>query len=110
MDYAESGGSVVERYKEGGYDLIFMDLQMPGVDGYAATRAIRAWEEAHGLPRIPIVALTANADGEVQRKSALAGCMALFKPPATVGRDRGSWLRPRRADGVIVSQSRRVRM
>ena len=73
MDCADNGITVVERYQTGGYDLVFMDLQMPGMDGYAATRAIRAWEEAHGLPRVPIVALTASADGEVQRKSLLAG-------------------------------------
>ena len=81
MDCAENGGIVVERYKAGGYDLVFMDLQMPGMDGYEATRAIRAWEEAHGLPRVPIVALTANADGEVQRKSVLAGCTGFVSKP-----------------------------
>ena len=81
MDCAENGTSVVERYKEGGYDLIFMDLQMPGLDGYEATRAIRAWEELHGLPRVPIVVLTANADGEAQRKSVLAGCTGFVSKP-----------------------------
>jgi PAS domain S-box-containing protein len=81
MDCAESGGGVVERYKAGGYDLIFMDLQMPGMDGYAATRAIRAWEEAQDLPRVPIIALTANAEGEVQRKSVLAGCTGFVTKP-----------------------------
>ena len=81
MDCAENGTSVVERYKAGGYDLVFMDLQMPGIDGYAATRAIRAWEEVHGLPRVPIVVVTANADGEVQRKSVLAGCTGFVTKP-----------------------------
>jgi signal transduction histidine kinase/CheY-like chemotaxis protein/HPt (histidine-containing phosphotransfer) domain-containing protein len=81
MDCADNGTSVVERYKEGGYDLIFMDLQMPGLDGYAATQAIRAWEELHGLPRVPIVVLTANADGEAQRKSVLAGCTGFVSKP-----------------------------
>lgn len=84
MDCAENGTSVVERYKAGGYHLIFMDLQMPGMDGYAATRAIRAWEEAHGLPRVPIVALTANADGEAQRKSVLAGCTDFVAKPVKI--------------------------
>jgi PAS domain S-box-containing protein len=81
MDCAGNGINAVERYKAGGYDLVFMDLQMPGIDGYAATRAIRAWEEVHGLPRVPIVVLTANADGEVQRKSVLAGCTGFVTKP-----------------------------
>jgi hypothetical protein len=81
MDCAENGTNVVERFKEGGYDLVFMDLQMPGLDGYAATRAIRAWEELHGLPRVPIIVLTANTDGEAQRKSVLAGCTGFVAKP-----------------------------
>ncbi|MDP1947928.1 MAG: PAS domain S-box protein [Nitrospirota bacterium] len=84
MDRAASGANVVERYQTGGYDLVFMDLQMPGMDGYAATRAIRAWEETQGLPRVPIVALTANADGEAQRNSLLAGCTDFVTKPVKV--------------------------
>ena len=89
IDCAENGTSVVERYKAGGYDLVFMDLQMPGMDGYAATRAIRAWEEVHGLPRVPIVALTANADDEAQRKSVLAGCTGFVTKPVKEERIMG---------------------
>jgi signal transduction histidine kinase/DNA-binding response OmpR family regulator len=51
------------------YDLILMDCQMPLMDGYSATSAIRAWErtEGHGV-RLPIVALTANAlEGDRER-------------------------------------------
>ena len=84
MDRAASGAGVVERYQTGVYDLVFMDLQMPGMDGYAATRAIRSWEEAQGLPRVPIVALTANADGEAQRNSLLAGCTDFVTKPVKV--------------------------
>ena len=84
MDRAASGAGVVERYQTGVYDLVFMDLQMPGMDGYAATRAIRAWEETQGLPRVPIVALTANADGETQRNSLLAGCTDFVTKPVKV--------------------------
>ncbi|MDH4187607.1 MAG: PAS domain S-box protein [Nitrospira sp.] len=81
MECADNGLIAVERYKTGGYDLVFMDLQMPGIDGYVATRAIRAWEDAQGLPRVPIVALTANADGEVQRNSMVAGCTGFVSKP-----------------------------
>ena len=43
------------------FDLVMMDLSMPGLDGYEATRRLRRLERAAGAPRVPIVALTANA-------------------------------------------------
>ncbi|MGD2082506.1 MAG: response regulator [Chromatiales bacterium] len=43
------------------FDLVFMDCQMPRMDGYEATRSIRTREGMHKLPRLPIVAMTANA-------------------------------------------------
>jgi CheY-like chemotaxis protein len=55
------------------FDLILMDLQMPVMDGLAATRAIREWEALHRLPAIPIVALTASAFGEDVNKCFAAG-------------------------------------
>jgi signal transduction histidine kinase/CheY-like chemotaxis protein len=58
---AENGRQVLERWREGGYDLIFMDCQMPELDGYKATEEIRKEEAQSGKQRIPIVALTANA-------------------------------------------------
>jgi CheY-like chemotaxis protein len=62
IDYAENGREAVEMFREspGKYSLIFMDLQMPEMDGYNATREIRE----SGLPKaetIPIIAMTANA-------------------------------------------------
>jgi two-component system sensor histidine kinase/response regulator len=60
-----NGWAAVAAFQTGRYDLILMDCQMPGMDGYAATGAIRAWESAHSGEtqnrRIPIIAVTAHA-------------------------------------------------
>jgi len=58
---AVNGLVAVERAKSEPFDLVFMDCQMPLMDGYQAARAIREWEREAGRPRIPIVAMTANA-------------------------------------------------
>ncbi|CAN7499441.1 response regulator [Phenylobacterium sp. LjRoot225] len=46
------------------WDLVLMDIRMPGMDGFAATRAIRAAEAAEGRPRTPIIAVTADATSQ----------------------------------------------
>jgi PAS domain S-box-containing protein len=61
FEIVPNGQLALEALQRGGYDLVLMDCQMPVLDGYAATRAIRAWAAQSGAPRIPIVALTANA-------------------------------------------------
>ncbi len=55
------GAEAVARWRAEPWDLILMDVQMPGMDGPEATRIIRAEEAATGRPRTPIIALTANA-------------------------------------------------
>ena len=57
----EDGRQAVEAWALGAYDLILMDVQMPEMDGVAATRAIREGERAAGRGRTPIIALSANA-------------------------------------------------
>lgn len=57
---AQNGSEAVERYQEGSFDIILMDIQMPVMDGEEATRAIRK-AESTGSPKVPIVALTAHA-------------------------------------------------
>ncbi|RUM68785.1 MAG: hypothetical protein DSZ05_00575 [Sulfurospirillum sp.] len=56
----EDGKKAVEARKNGDYDLIFMDIAMPVMDGVTATKAILEYEEQNNLQHIPVVALTAN--------------------------------------------------
>ena len=62
FEIVANGALAYEAVQRGGFDLVLMDCQMPVMDGYAASRAIRAWEDTLSEPsRIPIIALTANA-------------------------------------------------
>ncbi|MBK9409865.1 MAG: response regulator [Gemmatimonadetes bacterium] len=72
-DVAADGADAVRRVAEQPYDLVLMDCMMPDMDGYAATRAIRAAERATGAPRLPIVALTASARREDRDRAMESG-------------------------------------
>ena len=61
VDIANNGLESFEKRRSGNYDLIFMDIQMPVMDGIEATHEILDYEEDEGLTHVPIVALTANA-------------------------------------------------
>jgi CheY-like chemotaxis protein/HPt (histidine-containing phosphotransfer) domain-containing protein len=71
---ATNGREGVDRVLRDSYDLVFMDIQMPEMDGYEATAVIRAWEKTHHCKPTPIVALTANAL-EGYRETCLAAGM-----------------------------------
>lgn len=58
---AVDGQQALDRFTEQRFDCVLMDCQMPQLDGYEATRRIRAWEAEHHRPPTPIIALTANA-------------------------------------------------
>ncbi|MEG3638884.1 ATP-binding protein [Magnetococcus sp. PR-3] len=74
VTYAFNGQEGLKLATTQQFDLIFMDVQMPIMDGYSATSAIRNHEKQHNLPPTSIVALTANAlDGDAQL-SLQAGC------------------------------------
>lgn len=60
-DVAENGKIAFEMRIENDYDIVFMDIQMPVMNGVDATHAILEYEEEHGLKHVPIVAVTANA-------------------------------------------------
>ncbi|WP_312161216.1 ATP-binding protein [Phenylobacterium sp.] len=61
IDIVANGRAAFEAWRDGSYDLILMDIQMPVMDGIDSARAIRAAERETERPRTPIVALTANA-------------------------------------------------
>lgn len=70
----ESDGSkVLDIVKEIKPFLIFMDIQMPIVDGYAATKMVREYELEMGLSKTPIIALTADAESSTKEKALLSG-------------------------------------
>jgi CheY-like chemotaxis protein len=60
-DVVADGRAAIAAVRQQPYDLVFMDCQMPEIDGYEATRQIRARESNGGTPRLPIVAMTAGA-------------------------------------------------
>jgi len=75
IDCAENGAEAVRMFTENPdkYDIIFMDVQMPEMDGYEATRRIRAFEKGLASKHTPIVAMTANVFHEDIEKCAAAG-------------------------------------
>jgi CheY-like chemotaxis protein len=81
LDDAENGAIAATMFKAGNYDLVLMDVQMPVMDGLAATRAIRAWERERGLSRTPVLILTASAlDEDVGRSLEAGADLHISKP------------------------------
>lgn len=68
-----NGREVVEEVSRNDYDMVLMDCDMPFMDGYAATQAIREWEKFTGRRTIPILALTAHILDEHKERSRAAG-------------------------------------
>lgn len=71
VDMAFDGKAGVEKAKAGGYDLILMDMSLPEIDGWEATRQLRASPETKA---VPIIALTAHAMAGDREKALEAGC------------------------------------
>ena len=95
IEISENGALVVEAAQKGGYDLIFMDCQMPVMDGFAATRVIRGREDSEGLKRRPIIALTANAIAGDRERCLAAGMDDYLSKPFDLPQLRGmlqSWI------------------
>ena len=87
-DIAMDGKEAVDKFlgsEHGYYDVIFMDINMPVMDGFAATREIRRCTEHSDSRSIPIIAMTANAFSEDTKKSIEAGMNAHVAKPIDVG-------------------------
>ena len=87
VDEAGNGQEAIEQWEQQRPDFIFMDMHMPVMDGYEATRKIRAAEAAttrearNSKSQIPIIALTANAFEEEQAQILEAGCQEVLRKP-----------------------------
>ncbi len=96
-DLVESGIEAVEAVKKTNYDLVFMDVQMPQMDGFSATRQIRKMEiENHTDTKLPIIAMTANVMGKDKEDCLKAGMDDyLSKPiiPDNIGKMLDKWLK-----------------
>ncbi|MBG0775427.1 MAG: response regulator [Desulfovibrionaceae bacterium] len=81
LTMAENGLQGLEIFKRRGADVVLMDMQMPVMDGFTATAAIRAWEREKGRDPVPIVALTAHAYKDDVDRCLRAGCSGYLAKP-----------------------------
>ncbi len=73
IEIAEDGEIAVNKFRTGRYDVVLMDIEMPRMDGYRATREIRRHEREAGATPSPVLALTAHAFADMAEKSLAAG-------------------------------------
>ena len=88
METAEDGMAAIEKMRHaaaGTYDLVLMDVQMPKMDGYEATREIRKLSDPEKAS-IPIIAMTANAFAEDRQKAFEAGMDGYLAKPIDISK------------------------
>jgi CheY-like chemotaxis protein/HPt (histidine-containing phosphotransfer) domain-containing protein len=94
-DTAEDGREALAAWAPGRYAAVLADLHMPGMDGFALTRRLRAAEAENGGTRTPIVAVTANAMRGEEERCLAAGMDAYLAKPVAIDRLRATlerWL------------------
>jgi len=97
---------IVHGSEPGDFDLVLMDCEMPVMDGYAATNAIREWESVNHNPhRLPVVALTAHALPEVRQKCFAVGMDDYLTKPFSLDQLRSCVDRWRLAGAAPVAHS-----
>ena len=77
---AHNGLEAIDMVKKRRFDVVFMDVHMPGIDGYKAIRSIRDWETQTGNARTPIVVLSSD-DLDTQMRFAQSGCSGFLRKP-----------------------------
>ncbi len=77
----ENGQEALDTFKSGDFDIVLMDMQMPVLDGFAATRLIRQFEEENNSSPTPILALTAYSLPEEITRCTDAGCNGHISKP-----------------------------
>ena len=86
IDHADNGLLALAMAERADYDLIVLDIDMPGLDGHACARAIRTQEQERGRRRTPMLSLSAHAQAEDARASLAAGCDEHLDKPITRAR------------------------
>ena len=81
LSRATDGAEAIEMVKRHRFDVVFMDVHMPGTDGYSAIRTIRDWETETGNARTPMVVLSADDIGTQVRSAAASGCSGFLRKP-----------------------------
>jgi CheY-like chemotaxis protein/HPt (histidine-containing phosphotransfer) domain-containing protein len=81
IDVAENGEEAVRLFRASDYDLVLMDVEMPLMDGYQATSEIRRFENENARGTVPVLALTAHAFAEMEKRGLAAGFTALLTKP-----------------------------
>ena len=83
VDFAENGKVALDKFIAQPYDLVFMDVHMPELDGLEATKMIREWEKKHAKRPSCIIALTASVLDEDVKRALASGCTGHIGKPLT---------------------------
>ncbi len=81
IDIAENGAEAVELFRRNSYDAVLMDVEMPVMDGFMATREIRSLEKAENRKATPVLALTAHAFADMAQRGANSGFTETLTKP-----------------------------
>jgi CheY-like chemotaxis protein len=81
LSRATDGSEAIEMVKRHRFDVVFMDVHMPGTDGYCAIRAIRDWETETGNARTPVVVLSGDDLATQIRSASASGCSGFLRKP-----------------------------